>query len=164
MLAYNRGHFVDTLSSADAGDRRGARFGWKVPALATTGNWKQIKNNTIEASMFLRTHRCTSRTNLKRTQIECTMCVSNAQFESFHSAQVLSGSWSGEIASASGIARLAENRRGARNYKNSGNEAKNSLKTNEITFFSAANYAQLTRRFTPIERWMEQDGRNLSNT
>ena len=92
------------------------------------------------------------------------MCVSNAQFESFHSAQVLSGSWSGEIASASGIARLAENRRGARNYKNSGNEAKNSLKTNEITFFSAENYAQLTRRFTPIERWMEQDGRNLSNT
>jgi hypothetical protein len=88
----------------------------------------------------------------------------NTQFELFHTAHVLSGGWIGGNASGFGIARLAENRGRARNYKNSGNEAKNSLKTNEITFFSAANYAQLTRRFTPIERWMEQDGRNLSNT
>jgi hypothetical protein len=54
MLAYNCGHFVDTLSWADAGHRPGARYGRKVPILAATGNWRQNKNNTIEASMLLK--------------------------------------------------------------------------------------------------------------
>ncbi len=80
------------------------------------------------------------------------MRVPNAQFELFHTARVLFGGWSGGIASGRGIVRSAEIRRCPRNYKNSGNEAKNSLKTNHITFFDAANYAQLTRRFIPIER------------
>jgi len=36
--------------------------------------------------------------------------------------------------------------------KNSGNEAKKYLKTNDITFFDAANYAHLTRKFAQVER------------
>jgi hypothetical protein len=80
------------------------------------------------------------------------MRASNAQFDLFHTAHALSGGWSGGIASERGIAWAAEIRRRARNYKNSGNEAKKSLKTNDITFLLAANYAQLTRRFAPIER------------
>ena len=134
MLAYNCGHFVDTLSPADAGDRHGARVGRKIPPLATTGSRKQIKNNTNEASMLMKTHGGISRTKLKRTHIECRMRVPNAQFELFHTAHVLFGGWSGGIASGRGIVRSAEIRRCPRNYKNSGNEAKKSLKTNHITF------------------------------
>jgi hypothetical protein len=34
--------------------------------------------------------------------------------------------------------------------ENSGNEAKKCLKTNDITFFNAANYARLGRRLEAI--------------
>ena len=36
--------------------------------------------------------------------------------------------------------------------KNSGNEAKKYLKTNDITFFNDANYARFARKFAQIER------------
>jgi len=36
--------------------------------------------------------------------------------------------------------------------QNSGNEPKKYLKTNDITFFDAANYAHFTSKFAPIER------------
>jgi hypothetical protein len=49
-------------------------------------------------------------------------------------------------------ARLAEIRRREREYKNRGNEAKKWLKTKDITFLNAPNYAHLTRRFAQIER------------
>jgi hypothetical protein len=70
------------------------------------------------------------------------MRTSNAQFERFDTAHDLFGGWSGGIASGRGIVRPAEIRRRAGNNKNSGNEAKKSLKTNDITFLDAANYAQ----------------------
>ena len=50
------------------------------------------------------------------------------------------------------IARLAAIRRRARNYKNSGNEAKKYLKTKDITFLNAANYARFARQLAQIAR------------
>jgi len=35
--------------------------------------------------------------------------------------------------------------------QNSGNEAKKYLKTNDITFFDAANFVHFTRKFAQIE-------------
>jgi len=63
MVAYNRGHFMDTLSQARARDRRGARDGGKLPALVQTRNWKTNRKNTIEANMLLKTNDGNSKTN-----------------------------------------------------------------------------------------------------
>ena len=148
MVAYKRGHFVDTLSQASAGDQPGARFGRKVPALATTGKWKQIKNDTIEANMFVKTNGSTSRTNLKRTPIECEMRALNAQFKLFDTAHALAGDRNGGTPQGSKL----PGRGSALKYKNSGNEAKKYLKTNDINFFVAANCAHFTRKSAQIER------------
>jgi hypothetical protein len=54
---------MDTLSQARAGDRRGARDGGKLLALAQTGSWKQIEKDTIEANMLLKTNDGDLKTN-----------------------------------------------------------------------------------------------------
>jgi hypothetical protein len=72
----------------------------------------------------------------------------NAQFELFHTAHVPAGDWNGRIQQGSKL----PGRGSARKYKNSGNEAKKSLKTKDITFFDAANCAHFTRKFAQIER------------
>jgi hypothetical protein len=148
MVAYKRGHFVDTLSQASAGDQPGARFGRKVPELATARNWKQTKNDTIEANMFLKTKGSTSKTNLKRTPIECEMRALNAHFKLFDNAHAPAGDWNGGTPQGSKL----PGRGSAQKYKNSGNEAKKYLKTNDITFFVAANCAHFTRKSAQIER------------
>jgi len=48
--------------------------------------------------------------------------------------------------------------------QNRGNEAKKYLKTNDITFFVAANCAHFARNFAQIERCMEQKPRVLRKT
>jgi hypothetical protein len=50
------------------------------------------------------------------------------------------------------VIRLAEIRRRARKYKNSGNEAKKSLKTKDITILSGADYAHFRRKLAQIRR------------
>ena len=45
--------------------------------------------------------------------------------------------------------------------KNSGNEAKKYLKTKDITFFSAANYARFVRNLASIRHDKEQIGQTL---
>jgi hypothetical protein len=46
--------------------------------------------------------------------------------------------------------RLERESRALQKMENSGNEAKKCLKTNDITFFNAANYARLGRRLEAI--------------
>jgi len=48
--------------------------------------------------------------------------------------------------------------------KNSGNEAKKYLKTKDITFFSAADYARFVRNLTPIALPKGQTMRDLHKT
>src|SRR5208283_4382145 len=81
MVAYICGHFLDRLSWAAPRDQRGARFGWKVPALAPTGRWKLTKKNTSEAITSLKKKDRASKTNSKRTQNEPPMSAANAEFE-----------------------------------------------------------------------------------
>ncbi len=80
------------------------------------------------------------------------MHASNAQFELFHTAHDLSGSWSGGIASGRGICRPAGIRGHAGDYKNSGNELNKLFRINDITFFDVANYAHFARKRAQIER------------
>jgi hypothetical protein len=72
----------------------------------------------------------------------------NAQFELFGTAHVPTGCWNGDMQPGSKLS----GRESAREYKNSGNEAKKYLKTNDISFSDAANRAHFTRKFAQIER------------
>ena len=49
-------------------------------------------------------------------------------------------------------------------YKNSGNEAKKYLKTKEVTFLNAANYARFERIFAQIRAQKEQKQASLRKT
>ena len=49
----------------------------------------------------------------------------------------------------SGKTEWSPERSASRKMKNSGNEAKEYLKTKEITFFNDANYARFARNLTP---------------
>jgi len=55
MIAYYRGHFVDTLSWSRAGERPGAGHGWN--GSGARGSWEvQIKKNRgNEAKKYLKT-------------------------------------------------------------------------------------------------------------
>jgi len=88
--------------------------------------------------MLLTTHGDTSKMKLKRPHIECEMHALNAQFAIFDTAHAPAGNWNGEEQQGSKL----PGRGSALKYKNSGNEAKKSLKTNNITFLNAANYAR----------------------
>jgi hypothetical protein len=56
MLAYSCGHFVDTLSQADAGMAGCERKSGMVLGHSRESGFKKTKNSTIEASMSLKTH------------------------------------------------------------------------------------------------------------
>ena len=75
----------------------------------------------------------------------------DAQFELLNVAHV-SGCGLGQgNASGSGTARLMEVPRRGRKCKNSGNEAKEYLKTKDITFLNGANRAHFACKFAQIQ-------------
>jgi hypothetical protein len=74
------------------------------------------------------------------------MGASNAQFELFDTADVPTGDWNGGMQQGSKLPGWGS----VRKYKNSGNEAKKWLKTKDITFLNAANYARLACQLTQI--------------
>ncbi len=84
----------------------------------------------------------------------------NAQFELFDTADVPVGDWNGGMQQGSKLPGWGS----ALKYKNSGNKAKKYLKTNDITFFEAANRAHFTRNFAQIECCTEQEPRVLRKT
>jgi hypothetical protein len=74
------------------------------------------------------------------------------QFELIDIAQVPARDWTvGDLARA-GIARQGEASGTAREYKNSGNEAKNWLKTKDIAFLATANCASFACKSAQIGR------------
>ena len=62
------------------------------------------------------------------------MLETESKFELFGVAHVRAADWTVEDVAGFEIARMGETRRIANKYKNSGNEAKNYLKTKDITF------------------------------
>ena len=72
----------------------------------------------------------------------------DTQFELFDTLHLPTGDWNRGKQQGSKLLGQGS----ARKYKNSGNEAKKYLKTNDITFFDAANCAHFTRKFAQIER------------
>ncbi len=71
----------------------------------------------------------------------------NAQFEPFDAADVPAGDWNGGAQWGS----MLPGRESTLKYKNSGNEAKKYLKTNDITFFNAAKRARFACQSAQIE-------------
>jgi hypothetical protein len=80
----------------------------------------------------------------------------NAQFELFDAAHVPVGSRPGERGRV-GSCLVGGITRRARKYKNSGNEAKNYLKTKDITFLQCANYVRFARKLRPIRPLKKQE-------
>ncbi len=72
------------------------------------------------------------------------------KFELFDIARVGAGDWIVGDAAGAETARLGETRGTAGKYKNSGNEAKEYLKTKDITFLKAANDARFVHKLTRI--------------
>jgi hypothetical protein len=68
----------------------------------------------------------------------------NSEFELFDGTRAPSLMWERECRRVRNCP-VGDNRRRGRKYKNSGNEAKKYLKTKDITFLSAANYAYFAR-------------------
>jgi hypothetical protein len=104
--------------------------------------------------MLMKTKKGMSETKLKRTrnepQLSARMREIDPKFELFEIADVRAGDQIvGDVAGTE-IARLGEIRRIARKYKNSGNEAKEYLKTKDITFLNAANFVRFVCRLAAI--------------
>jgi hypothetical protein len=78
-----------------------------------------------------------------------------AEFELCNNLQVLTRASVGECDRFE-IAREREIRRTARKYENRGNELNKCLKTNDITFFNAANAARFARNLSAIEPQKDQ--------
>ena len=74
----------------------------------------------------------------------------NAKFELFCAVRGPAEIWNTENAAECEIARMGEAPKVARKYKSSGNEAKESLKTKDITFLNAANHACFERKLAPF--------------
>ena len=117
------------------------------------------KKNTIEANMLLKTKEGVCKTMLKRTQNEpqlsAEMRASHVEFEFSSTSQVLAEALNGK----GGCGRhrpVGGIQRTAREYENRGNEAKNYLKTKDITFLKAANFACFVRKLTAISPQREQ--------
>ncbi len=72
----------------------------------------------------------------------------NAEFELFGATRVLAEVRGAGMRQGSKLPGWGS----APKYKNSGNEAKKYLKTNDINFFVAANCAHFTRKSAQIER------------
>jgi hypothetical protein len=129
--------------------------------------FRNNKNNTIEASMLLKTNECVCKTKLKRTQIEpqlsAEMHAIRVKFELSSTSQVLAEASNGkEIGGRNrpvgGIKRTA------REYENRGNEAKKCLKTKDITFLKVANFACFVRKLTAISPQREQMAAHSAKT
>jgi len=74
----------------------------------------------------------------------------NAKFELFDSTLVAGVAWSKGMRQGSKLPGRGEISGIARKYKNSGNEAKKSLKTKDITFSHAANCTCFAGKTTAI--------------
>jgi hypothetical protein len=59
MIAYHGGLFLDTLSQAGAGARRGARECGTVPAVGKCREIQKMKNSGNEAKKYLKTKHIT---------------------------------------------------------------------------------------------------------
>ncbi len=70
----------------------------------------------------------------------------DTQFELFDTLHVPTGDWNGGKQQGSKLPGWGS----ARKYKNSGNEAKKYLKTNDITFLNAANCARFAFKLAQI--------------
>jgi hypothetical protein len=109
---------------------------------------KETKNITTEASMSLKTKEGMFETKLKRTQNELLL---SAEMRAFRTEFELSATSHALTKAANGKRDQGRNRPGgriqrtARKRENRGNEAKEYLKTKDITFFNAANYARFVR-------------------
>jgi hypothetical protein len=111
---------------------------------------KIVGTNSV---MLLKTKKEMPETKLKRTQNELKLSAQmreiEPKFELFDIASVGAGDWIVGDAAGTEIARLGETRGTAREFKNSGNKARMLMKTKDITFLSAANYARFTRNLVP---------------
>jgi hypothetical protein len=86
------------------------------------------------------------------------------KFQLFDIAHVRAGDWIiGDVA-GTGIARLGETRGTAREYKNSGNKAKKWLKTMDIAFLNASNFALFVCKSAPIRHQKEQKTPDFART
>jgi hypothetical protein len=128
-----------------ASDREEKRNGLRTQENRRPENTKNI---TIEASMSLKTNEALR----KRTQnelklsAECAQSTHNSSFLKPHMFRPGSGRGNAAWYEA---AWLAEIRRRGRKHINSGNEAKEYLKTKDFTFLHGANYARFARHSAP---------------
>ena len=86
-----------------------------------------------------------------------------AEFELCNNLQVLARASVGECHRVE-IARDRVIQTATRNYENRGNELKKCFKTNDITFFNAANSASLARDLSAIEPQKDQTTPNFAKT
>ena len=82
----------------------------------------------------------------------------NAEIELSDTARVAAGAWISGMRPDSKLPEWGI----AREYKNSGNEAKEYLKTKDITFFDAANCARFARRLAAFGPRKEQKSPRLA--
>ena len=153
MIAYYNGRSYDVLSQHEHG--MPGREGKSEIVLVSHGRpgLKETINITSEATKLLKTKEGTSETKLKRTQNElqlsAEMCVSRPEIEFSKTSHDLARPLNGkgdrdENLPGGGIQKTA------RKYENRGNKAKEYLKTKDITFSKAANYARFAGPFTAI--------------
>ena len=126
---------------------------------------KQTKNTTIKANISLKTKEGMFETKLKRTQngpqLSAEMREPRVKFELSDTSHVLAGTGKvggGQHRPGRGIQRTA------RKYENRGNEAKEYLKTKDITFFNAANYARFVREFAAILLQEDESAAHFART
>jgi hypothetical protein len=74
----------------------------------------------------------------------------NATFELFDTAHLQAAVWNGRMEQDSKLPGRGKPKGSQKEYKNSGNEAKEYLKTKDITFFDAAYFALSVRGSAPI--------------
>jgi hypothetical protein len=74
------------------------------------------------------------------------------EFETFDIAHVSVAGWDRGMPQGSKLPGWVSTRK----YKNSGNELNKSFKTNDITFFDAANYARFAYKSAQFERHNDQ--------
>jgi len=148
MIAYYSCLFLDVLSLRERWDARRAKEKRDRPGEPGKAGVRNNKKNTTEASMLLKTKEGVCKTKLKRTQIEPQL---SAEMRAFRTEFELSATSHALTKAANGNRDQGRNRPGgriqrtARKRENRGNEAKEYLKTKDITFFNAANYARFVR-------------------
>jgi hypothetical protein len=111
---------------------------------------KKTKNDTNEASMSLKTNEAFRKRTQNEPQLSAQMREINPKFELIDGARVGAVDWIVGDAAGTGVARLAETRGTAREYKNNWNKARMLMKTKHITFLSGANQRPSARQSAPI--------------